>query len=84
MKKLQNIAYKVLVVLLVGFVVTSCEDTLEDVRENPNNVTSIDDAPLFANAARSLFNGTLDEGSYRFAGQLLCSWKYGKTTRSIY
>ncbi|MDT0553220.1 SusD/RagB family nutrient-binding outer membrane lipoprotein [Urechidicola vernalis] len=81
MKNLQNIAYKVLVILLVGFVVTSCEDTLEDVRENPNNVTSIDDAPLFANAARSLFNGTLDEGSYRFAGQYGHYYVAGSTAR---
>lgn len=81
MKKIQNINYKILVVLLVAIVFTSCEDTLEDVRQNPNNVTTIDDAPLFATAVRSLFNGTLDEGSYRFAGQHAHYYVAGSTSR---
>lgn len=81
MKNIQHITFKFLVVLLVGVIITSCEDTLENVRENPNNVTTIDDAPLFANAVRSLFNGTLDEGSYRFAGQHAHYYVAGSTAR---
>ena len=81
MKKIQNIKYSVLVLLLVATVFTSCEDTLEDVRQNPNNVTTIDDAPLFTKAVRSLFSGTLDEASYRFAGQYAHYYVAGSTAR---
>ena len=81
MRNIQNITYRLLVVLLVGTLFTSCENTLEDVRLNPNNVTTIDDAPLFASAVRSLFNGTLDEASYRFAGQHAHYYVAGSTAR---
>ncbi|MBJ6366621.1 SusD/RagB family nutrient-binding outer membrane lipoprotein [Snuella sedimenti] len=81
MKRIQTISYKLLIVLLVGTVITSCDNILEDVRQDPNNVTSIDDAPLFATAVRSLFNGTLDEGSYRFAGQHAHYYVAGSTAR---
>ena len=81
MKKIQHITYRFLVVLLVGMVLTSCDDTLEDVRQDPNNVTRIDDAPLFATAVRNLFNGTLDEASYRFAGQHAHYYVAGSTAR---
>ena len=81
MNKTQNITYRLLVVLLVGMVFSSCENTLDDVRLNPNNVTTIDDAPLFATAVRSLFNGTLDEAAYRFAGQHAHYYVAGSTAR---
>jgi hypothetical protein len=81
MKNIQNIKFKFLLVLLVGIVFTSCEDTLEDVRENPNTVITIDDAPLFANAVRSLFGGTLDQGTVRFAGMHAHYYVAGSTSR---
>lgn len=70
MKTLKYIHYKrILVLMVVSLLSAACQDSIDDLRDNPNGVTEIDDAALFTKAVRSLFQGTYDEGSYRFAGQ---------------
>ena len=68
MKFIKNISISFFL-FTVGFVFlnTSCQNQLDEIRKQPNAITEIDDAALFTNGARSLFLGTTDEGTYRFA-----------------
>lgn len=70
-----------IVVLMLMVVPFSCQDRLDDLRDNPNAVTSIDDAALFTKAVRSLFQGTTDQSAYRFAGQYGHYFMAGSTAR---
>jgi hypothetical protein len=58
-----------LIALIVFASLNSCQQLLDDARDNPNAVTEIDDAAVFAKSLRALFLGTTDESVYRFAGQ---------------
>lgn len=81
MKNIQNITKGILVVIIIGLVFVSCQDNIDDLRENPNGVTKIDDAALFTKAVRSLFQGTTDQSVYRFAGQHAHYFMAGSTAR---
>ncbi len=82
MKAIQNTIQKIVVVALTGMVILSCEKHLDDLYDNPNAVTEIDDAALFAKAVRSLFQGTTDQASSRFAGQHAHYYVAGSTWRA--
>ena len=82
MKTIQNIFKKLLVVAIVGTFAISCEKHLDDLYENPNAVTSIDDAALFTKAVRSLFQSTTDQAASRFAGQHAHYYVAGSTWRA--
>jgi len=82
MKNIQNTVRNIVVVALVGMLFLSCEKHLEDLYDNPNSVTTIDDAALFTKAVRSLFQGTTDNASGHFAGQLAHYYVAGSTWRA--
>ncbi|MEM9141594.1 MAG: SusD/RagB family nutrient-binding outer membrane lipoprotein [Bacteroidota bacterium] len=68
-------------IAVIGLLFYSCEKRLEDLRENPNAVTSIDDAALFTKAVRDFFIGTTDVASSQFAGQHAHYFVTGSTWR---
>lgn len=82
MKTIQNILQKIVVVAIIGLVSISCEEHLDDLYDNPNAVTTIDDSALFTKAVRSLFQSTTDQASSRFAGQLAHCYVAGSTWRA--
>ncbi|MCK5775886.1 MAG: SusD/RagB family nutrient-binding outer membrane lipoprotein [Bacteroidales bacterium] len=69
MQIIQYIAKIFLMIIILGVLTMSCQKKLDDLKKNPNAVTSVDDAALFTNATRSLFIGTADESASRFIGQ---------------
>jgi len=69
MQLIQYIAKRLLMIIILGIIMISCQKKLDDLRINPNTVTSVDDAALFATGARSLFLETTDESVSRFIGQ---------------
>ena len=73
---------KTVVVAALGMLLLSCEGHLEDLYENPNAVTTIDDSALFTKAVRSLFQGTTDNGSAHFAGMHAHYYVAGSTWRA--
>lgn len=77
-QKTLRIRFVLMVMLTLTF---SCQDHLDDLRDNPNAVTSIDDAALFTKAVRSLFQGTTDASTSRFAGQYGHYFVAGSTAR---
>lgn len=81
MKNIQNIIKEILVVIIIGVVFVSCQDNIDDLRENPNGVTTIDDAAIFTKAVRSLFQSTTDQSVSRFAGQHAHYFMAGSTAR---
>lgn len=80
MKNIFNTIGKIVVVMLL-MVPFSCQDHLDDLRDNPNAVTSIDDAALFTKAVRSLFQGTTDQSASRFTGHYGHYFVAGSTAR---
>ncbi|MFH6604013.1 SusD/RagB family nutrient-binding outer membrane lipoprotein [Maribacter algicola] len=82
MKNTQNNIRKIVVVALFGILFSSCEKHLENLYDNPNAVTTIDDSALFTKAVRSLFQGTTDQASARFAGQYAHYFVAGSTWRA--
>jgi len=82
MKNIQNTIRKTVVALGILLLFVACENHLEDLYDNPNAVTTIDDAALFTNAARSLFIGTSDNASSHFAGQYAHYYVAGSTWRA--
>lgn len=82
MKTIQNIIRKIVVVAAVGTAFLSCESHLENLYDNPNAVTAIDDSALFTKAVRSLFQGTTDNGSSHFAGMHAHYYVAGSTWRA--
>lgn len=81
MKNIQNKMRNMVVVMVMLALSFSCQDHLDDLRENPNAVTSIDDAALFTKAVRSLFQGTTDISVSRFGGQYGHYFVAGSTAR---
>lgn len=81
MKINNRIITKISVALLIVITGASCEDHLDDLRDNPNAVTSVDDAALFTKAVRSLFQGTSDQSAYRFSGHYGHYFVAGSTAR---
>ncbi|WP_026810497.1 SusD/RagB family nutrient-binding outer membrane lipoprotein [Arenibacter latericius] len=81
MKNIQTTIIKTAVVIVIGLSFFSCEKHLDDLRDNPNAVTQIDDAALFTKAVRSLFQGTTDQSVSRFAGQYAHYFVAGSTAR---
>ena len=69
MQMIQYIAKRLLMIIILGVIMISCQKKLDDLRMNPNAVTSVDDAALFSGAARSVFSATTDESASRFIGQ---------------
>jgi len=67
MKNIQNIVKRTFAVLGVLVLFTACQSSLEDIFDNPNAVTTIDDAALFTNAVRSLVFQTNNTATYRYA-----------------
>ncbi|NKI27537.1 SusD/RagB family nutrient-binding outer membrane lipoprotein [Arenibacter sp. 6A1] len=82
MKTIQYFKLKIVVLAVVGTVCLSCESHLDELYENPNAVTTIDDSALFTKAVRSLFLSTTDQASSRFAGQLAHCYVAGSTWRA--
>ncbi|MEO1010776.1 MAG: SusD/RagB family nutrient-binding outer membrane lipoprotein [Bacteroidota bacterium] len=70
MMKISKRIYPILILPVLGFLglVISCDDRLDDLRDNPNAVTSIDDAALFAKGVRDLFLETTSQSASRFGG----------------
>ncbi|MCG2461792.1 SusD/RagB family nutrient-binding outer membrane lipoprotein [Flavobacteriaceae bacterium F89] len=81
MKYIQNTIQKISIALVVGILLLSCQNNLDDLRENPNAVTEIDDAALFTKAVRSLFLGTTDVSALRFSGHYGHYFVAGSTAR---
>ena len=81
MKNIKNTFLTTIVALIVGLGFFSCEKHLDDLRDNPNAVTEIDDAALFTKAVRSLIEGTTDQSVYRFAGHYAHYFVAGSTAR---
>ncbi|WOD43870.1 SusD/RagB family nutrient-binding outer membrane lipoprotein [Hwangdonia lutea] len=81
MKNIQKTIMKIIVVMVMVVVPFSCQDRLDDLRDNPNAVTSIDDAALFTKAVRSLFLGTTDQSVSRFSGHYGHYFVAGSTAR---
>ena len=82
MQTIHNTIRKTVVVAVAGMLFLSCEGHLEDLYDNPNAVTSIDDSALFTKAVRSLFQGTTDNGSSHFAGMHAHYYVAGSTWRA--
>lgn len=81
MKNIKNTLLTTIVALSIGLGFLSCEKHLDDIRDNPNAVTEIDDAALFTKAVRSLFNSTTDQSAYQFAGHYAHYFVAGSTDR---
>lgn len=81
MKNKYRIINSIITALILGFMAISCDNHLDDLRENPNAVTAIDDAALFTKAVRSLFLGTTDQSVYRFSGHYGHYFVAGSTAR---
>ena len=81
MKNIHNTIGKILVVLVMVALPFSCQERLDDLRDNPNAVTDIDDAALFTKAVRSLFQSTTDQSVSRFAGHYGHYFVAGSTAR---
>lgn len=72
---------KSLAALSILLAFTSCDKHLDDLRDNPNAITDIDDAALFTKAARDLFLGTADISATNFAGHYGHYFVAGSTAR---
>ncbi len=81
MKNIQNKLKRISVIMVLLTVLSSCQNLLDDIYDNPNAVTEIDDAALFTNATRNLLIQTTDIGVYRFAGQYAHYFVAGSTVR---
>lgn len=81
MRNIHKTIGKIAVAMIVLVAPFSCQERLDDLRDNPNAVTEIDDAALFTKAVRSLFQGTTDESAARFAGHYGHYFVAGSTAR---
>ena len=82
MKTLYTFSTRFLGLLGMAFILVSCQDSLDDIRDNPNGVTHIDDAALFTKAVRSLFLGTTHYSTASYAGQYAHYYVAGSTSRA--
>ena len=53
-KVMKNHIY-ILAVIIFGFGLSSCDDHFKEVNTNPNGITDVDPAHLFARGARNSF-----------------------------
>ncbi|MEN8186835.1 MAG: SusD/RagB family nutrient-binding outer membrane lipoprotein [Bacteroidota bacterium] len=81
MKNIQHIIKRTLVTFSFGLVFISCQSSLEDIYDNPNAVTTIDDAALFTKATRDLFIQTTGRSTYGFTGQYAHYFVAGSSER---
>lgn len=81
MKNIQYIVNKIGATLVILVLFISCQSNLDDLYDNPNAITSVDDAALFTNAVRSLFLQTTGTSTTRFAGQHAHYLVAGSTAR---
>ena len=81
MKNIHNTIGKIVIVMVLLALPFSCQERLDDLRDNPNAVTEIDDAALFTKAVRSLFQSTTDQSVSRFAGHYGHYFVAGSTAR---
>lgn len=81
MKNIHKTISTIVIGMTMLVVPFSCQDRLDDLRDNPNAVTTIDDAALFTKAVRSLFQGTTDQSVSRFAGHYGHYFVAGSTAR---
>jgi hypothetical protein len=81
MKNIQFKLKRISAVIVLLVVLSSCQNLLDDIYDNPNAVTEIDDAALFTNAVRSLLFQTASTSGYRFAGQHAHYLVAGSTAR---
>jgi len=81
MKTTYTISKKITAVLIMATLLFSCEKRLDDLYDNPNAVTSIDDAALFTKAVRSLFLETTGQSATRFSGHYGHYFVAGSTER---
>lgn len=79
MKNIQNKMKTKVIVAFIGVLTVSCEKKFEELYENPNAVTKIDDSALFTKSVRSLFQSTTDQASSRFAGMYAHYYVAGST-----
>ncbi|MFS4415224.1 SusD/RagB family nutrient-binding outer membrane lipoprotein [Maribacter sp. 2307ULW6-5] len=81
MRAIHTIFTRVLVVFITASAFISCEKRLDDLYDNPNAVTTIDDAALFTKAVRSLFLETTGQSAVRFSGHYGHYFVAGSTAR---
>ena len=81
MKPIYTILKKIAMVTIIATVLFSCEKRLDDLYDNPNAVTTIDDAALFTKAVRSLFLETTGQSATRFSGHYGHYFVAGSTSR---
>jgi hypothetical protein len=62
------------ILLLISFIflfgMNACDDRFEEVNTNPNGISDVDPAHLFATAARSNFRSGITSFDYQLAGQM--------------
>ena len=69
-KVMKNHIY-ILAVIIFGFGLSSCDDHFKEVNTNPNGISDVDPAHLFARGARNSFrNGISGSYDYRISAQL--------------
>ena len=56
--------------LLLIFILNACDDRFEEVNTNPNGISDVDPAHLFATAARAQFRSGITPYDYQMAGQI--------------
>lgn len=81
MKHIQYLVSKIIVTLAILTLFFSCQSDLDEVYDNPNAKTSVDDAALFTNAVRSLFFQTGSSSAAEFGGQYGHYYVAGSTSR---
>ncbi len=82
MKNIQNKIKTTVIVAILGLLTVSCEKKFEELYQNPNAVTNIDNSALFTKSVRSLFQSTTDQASSRFAGMYAQYYVAGSTWRA--
>ena len=66
-----NIYLKIVITGIFTFGIFSCDERFEEVNTNPNGVTDVDPAHLFASGARASFRSGISGGyDYRISAQL--------------
>jgi hypothetical protein len=78
---MKNNILKTIFTVSLALMSFSCQKYLDELRVNPNAVTTIDDAALFTKAVRSLFQNTTNQSASRFAGQYAHYFMAGSTAR---
>ena len=56
--------------LILGIILNACDDRFEEVNTNPNGISDVDPAHLFATAARAQFRSGITPYDYQMAGQI--------------